>query len=287
MKPFIQKLPLAENTSFVAKTFRTPHFEVGWHQHIEYELILFTEGAGMSFIGNHVGEFETGDIYFLGSGLPHTFQKRQADLVTGAVVVQFREDFWGSAFMELPESKAIRALFEAAGKGLKVSPASRELVGARVKELEHLQGFRRVVQLCESLLLLTNPDTCYPVSTREEKTFNHKEVDRIDRVFQYTIDHFKQPITLSTIAGMANMSIPAFCNYFKRSTKKTYIDFLHEVRIGYACRLLNETQQSVWDICIDSGFNTIANFNKQFLKVKKMPPLKYRKQFAARKGEGV
>jgi len=285
MKPFIQKLPLTENTSFVAKTFRTPHFEVGWHQHLEYELILFTEGSGMSFIGNHVGEFETGDLYFLGSGLPHTFQKRQAELVTSAVVVQFREDFWGASFLQLPESRAIRTLFEASGKGLKVNPLFREKLAARIRELEYLQGFRRVVQLCECLQMLTDPGSCYPVSTREEKTYHLKEKDRIDRVFQYTIDHFREPITLSTIAEMANMSIPAFCNYFKRSTKKTYIDFLHEVRIGYACQLLIETQQSVLEICIDSGFNTIANFNKQFLKVKKMPPLKYKKHFAARKAE--
>ena len=75
MKPMIEKLPVAENRSFVAATHATPRFEVPWHQHIEYELILFTEGSGMSFIGNHVGEFETGDIYFLGSNLPHTFKK--------------------------------------------------------------------------------------------------------------------------------------------------------------------------------------------------------------------
>ena len=86
MRLLVEKLPLSENTSFVARTHRTPHFEVPWHQHVEFELILFTEGAGMSFVGNYVGEFEVGDIYFLGANLPHTFQKT-GNLVTSAVVV--------------------------------------------------------------------------------------------------------------------------------------------------------------------------------------------------------
>ena len=99
--PLVQKLPLNESTSFVAKTFRTPAFEVGWHQHIEYELILFTEGSGMSFIGNQVDEFETGDIFFLGANLPHTFQKT-GDQITSAVVIQFCDSFWGKEFLHIP-----------------------------------------------------------------------------------------------------------------------------------------------------------------------------------------
>ena len=108
MRPFIQRLLPDESSSFIAKTFRTPHFEVGWHQHLEYELILFTEGSGMSFIGNHVGEFEAGDIYFIGSNLPHTFQ-RTGDQPASAVVVQFRDDFWGKDFLHIPENRALKS----------------------------------------------------------------------------------------------------------------------------------------------------------------------------------
>lgn len=108
MKPFVEKLPLSQNTSFVARTYRTPQFEVSWHQHIEYELILFTEGEGRAFIGNYIGEFETGEIFFLGSNLPHTFQKAQNELITSAVVVQFTDHFWGNDFMELPECKSLK-----------------------------------------------------------------------------------------------------------------------------------------------------------------------------------
>lgn len=279
MKPLVQKLPLTDNTSFIAKTFRTPHFEVGWHQHIEYELILFTEGSGMSFIGNQVGEFETDDIFFLGSDLPHTFQK-SGEQVTSAVVVQFREDFWGRDFLHIPENRSIKQLLEDSMQGLKIQGGCRERLQPLIKDLEWAQGSRRLLLLLQCLEMIAEEKEYITVSTQEVKQLNSKDRECIDRVFQFTIDSFRDPIALPQIAAIACMSVPAFCNYFKRSTRKTYIDFLNEVRIGYACSLLQETDKTVWDICYESGYNTMTNFHKQFLKVKKFTPLQYRKRFS-------
>jgi AraC-like DNA-binding protein len=279
MKPLVEKLPLSQNTSFVARTYRTPQFEVPWHQHIEYELILFTEGEGRAFIGNYIGEFKTDDIFFLGSNLPHTFQKAHKDLVTSAVVVQFTEDFWGQSFMQLPESKSITKLFSAALQGLKIHGLTRLQLKPLIIELENLQGFARIIRLCECLHMIMTAHEFTPVSTQEVKTFQAKNKDRIDRIFQYTIDNFQETISLADVASTAGMSIPAFCSYFKKCTKKTFVDFLNEIRIGHACKLLIDTQETVLEICYESGFNTLANFNKQFLKVKQLTPSAYRKNF--------
>lgn len=281
MKPFIQKLTLDERSSFVAKTFRTPDFEVGWHQHIEYELILFTEGSGLGFVGNHVGEFETGDIYFLGSNLPHTFQKREPGLITSAVVVQFREDFWGTEILNIPESRYIKKLLESSLFGLKITGNSKRLLFSLISELETTVGFQRILILGKCLDIIATSKEYIEVSTQDLKQPNNKDRDCIDRIFQFTIDSFREPISLSRVAGIASMSVPAFCNYFKKSTKKTYIDFLNEIRIGYACTSLMETRKTVLEICFDSGYNTMANFHKQFLKVKQTTPLQYRKYFTA------
>lgn len=278
----IEKLPLSGDTSFVARTFRTPQFEVPWHQHIEYELILFTEGEGVSFIGNYVGEFKTGDIFFLGANLPHTFQKADKDLITSAVVVQFREDFWGADFMQLPECRLIRSLFATSMQGLKINGACRQQLIPMIQELEGLQGFRRIIGLCECLQLVALSGEYETVSTQEVGEFQSRNKERIDKIFQYTIDYFQEPINLDDIARNAGLSVPAFCHYFKKTTKKTYIDFLNEVRIGYACKLLIDTRKSIETICYESGFNTLANFNKQFLKVKRNTPSGYRKNFSAR-----
>jgi len=281
MKPITEKLPLSDNTSFVAQTHRTPNFEMSWHQHTEYELILFTEGVGLSFIGNYVGEFEVGDIFFLGANLAHTFQKSE-NVITSAVVVHFKEDFWGKEFLTLPESRNVRQLLDSSSAGLKVRGKSKELLTPLITSLEKERGFKRIITLCDCLDILSKNEESIQLSTQEVRQVNNKSRERIDRIFQYTMENFKENVQLTTIAAIADMSIPAFCNYFKKSTRKTYVDFLNEVRIGYACKLLTDTQSTIEGACYDSGFNTVANFNKQFLKIKGSTPSKYRKLFSGR-----
>jgi AraC-like DNA-binding protein len=285
MKPIIEKLPLEENTSFVAKTHATPQFEVPWHQHIEYELILFTAGEGTSYIGNYVGEFKTGDVFFLGSNLPHTFQKANPPLFTSAVVVHFKKDFWGPAFLQLPELRSIRELLEISIQGLFMKGSTRVALQSMISGLEYLQGMPRMLRLFECLDMMARSKQWVPVSTQEIVALNPKHKERIDSIFQYTIDHFQDAISLGSIASNAGMSVPAFCNYFKKSTKKTYVDFLNEVRTGHACKQLMDTQMTIEQICYDSGFNTLANFNKQFRKIKKASPSQYRKMFLKRDAE--
>lgn len=279
MKPLVEKLHLSQNTSFVARTYRTPQFEVPWHQHVEHELILFTEGEGTAFIGNYIGAFATDDIFFLGSNLPHTFQKANKELITSAVVVQFTADFWGSGFLDLPECAALKKLLDIAAQGLRIQPSAKANLIPLIKELEQLEGLSRIIRLCECLGYIASTHAFETVSTQDIKTFQARNKDRIDRIVQYTIDNFQEPVTLADVAGTAGMSIPAFCSYFKKSTKKTYIDFLNEIRIGHACKLLIDTQKNILDICYESGFNTLANFNKQFLKMKQTTPSAYRKHF--------
>ena len=149
-----------------------------------------------------------------------------------------------------------------------------------IKALETAADFRRVLLLTECLHILAEEGGYQKVSTQEVRQLNAKSSACIDGVFQYTIDHFKEKVSLNAVASVACLSVPAFCNYFKRSTQKTYIDFLNEVRIGYACTLLLETTKPVLQICYESGYQTMANFHKQFLKVKRLTPLQYRKLFA-------
>lgn len=280
MKPLIQKLPLTENHSFIAKTFRTPHFEVGWHQHLEHELILLEEGSGLSFVGNDVGEFESGDIYLLGANLPHTFQKRSPELITSAMVVHFRQDFWGAAFLHLPECRHINHLLEISRWGLKINGETKTLLLPLIKSMENAVDFQRILLLGQCLEMISGGEFI-ALSTQETGQLDNKDQQCIDRIFQFTIDNFRDPITLTQVADIACRSVPAFCTYFKKSTKKTYIDFLNEVRVGHACTLLVETQKTVLEICFESGYNTIVNFHKQFLKIKQLTPLQYRRYYCS------
>lgn len=282
MKPFVEKLPLADDKSFVANIHTTPNFEVPWHQHIEYELILFIKGEGHSYIGNYVGDFVIDDIFFLGSNLPHTFQKSSPDLITSAIVIHFKEDFWGNAFLELPELVQINQLFQTSVSGLYIEGESKVELGKIIRKLVDAKGFERIVLLCQALHLMAKRQEFRKLSTQEVKEFNPKNKNRLDIIFQFTLANFQETIKIGQVAKNVQMSIPAFCSYFKKSTKKTYIDFLNEIRVGYACKQLVDSQKNIETICYESGFNTLANFNKQFLKVKKITPSKYRKQFLER-----
>lgn len=278
MKILIEKLPLPEDISFVARTHRTPNFEVPWHQHAEFELILFTEGAGLSFVGNHVGEFNVDDIYFLGSNVPHTFQK-SGNLVTSAIVVHFKENFWGSGLLDLPESKKIRQLLIQSAQSLKVHGSGRERLKPLIVTLEKTRGFKRIILLLECLNILSEKREFDLLSTQVVKELNSKSKERLEKIFTFTMNNFNRPITLEEVAAVANLSVPAFCNYFKKCTKKKYIDFLNEIRIGYASKKLVDTHDSIISICYESGFNTVANFNRQFQKLRQMTPSHLRKTF--------
>lgn len=233
----------------------------------------------MAFIGNYVGQFSCGDIFFIGSNVPHTFRKQTKNLIASAVVVQFTDDFWGKDFLNIPENNEVRELFTTSMKGLQLEGETKFALVELIKELENAKGFSRITILCNCLKLIVEERSKTTLSTRQMSLLNDKYKQRIDTVFQYTIANFREPITLPQIASKANMSVTAFCAYFKKSTKKSYIEFVNEVRISYACKLLQDTDKSVINVCYESGFNTAVNFNKQFLKVKKITPSQYRNRF--------
>jgi AraC-like DNA-binding protein len=110
--------------------------------------------------------------------------------------------------------------------------------------------------------------------TQTDTKFN-----RIDKVFEYVSGHFRSGIDLTATADLVHMTPSAFCHYFKKYTKKTFTQYVNEVRVGYACKLLMETGMNVSEVCYQSGYNSLSRFNKCFKKIMKRTPLNYRKQF--------
>ncbi|MFP5042534.1 hypothetical protein [Parasediminibacterium sp. JCM 36343] len=143
--PIVEKMLLNNNSSFVAKTFTTPEYELGWHHHPEYELVLITNCEGLAFIGNYIGEYETGDIYFIGSNLPHTFPKKQPGQIASSIVVQFKEDFWGSGFLGLPECKKLNDFLKKSSFGMKILGEGKEKLAQLIKALENAEGLQRII----------------------------------------------------------------------------------------------------------------------------------------------
>ena len=281
MKPLIQKLPLSENASFVCRQYRTPYFETPWHQHDELELVLMQESNGNALIGDYFGDYKPGDVFLLGSNLPHWFRKSQPDETGSALVVHFMPEFWGKSFLSLPEMRSMQDLFALSTQGIKLHGSAQQRVGRLLKQMATRQGIATIWLLlrCLEEMIETAGENREALGSASAAYRILGDDNPIARVFDYTFSHYQQAITLQDVAELVSMSRSTFCRHFKQSTKRSYIDFLKEVRIGHACKQLTESNRSVLDICYDSGYNNMANFNKQFRELMKMSPLQYRKRF--------
>ncbi len=279
MKTLIQKIHVEEQYSFACRTYRTPNFETNWHKHEEYELILITEGNGAVLIGDHIGEYKTGDIFFLGSGLPHWFRKSRQCRIGSAVVLHFLKDFWGASFLQMPEMKAILKLLESNNKGISLQKKLRKNITELMLQVEKSSGIHRIYLLLNCLQQIAGSRQ-YDVLTKAfDAGINNKANSAIEKIFTWSFRHFLENVTLSEVAAEAGMSIPTFCRFFKRNIKKSYFDFIKELRIGHACKLLRETNDPILDICYASGYNSWANFSKHFKQLKEIPPGTYRRHF--------
>ena len=279
MRPQIQKIPLSEQSSFMADRFFTPYFETPWHYHPEYEVVLVIEGRGKRFIGNSVTDYETGDLCFIGSNLPHLYRKDDADATGGSLVIHFREDFLGKDFGSVPEMQKIKMLFERSSMGIQVNGEAKKKISALMNEMTSLNGMDRLISLLRILNMLADSDEYDLLSSPEIKGQNSEDSDRLNRVFDYVMRNFREDIEMEDIAKLANMSYSGFCRYFKTRTKKNFTHFVNEIRVGYACRRLMETDLSAEHICYESGFNNKTNFMEQFRKIIKCTPYQFKKNY--------
>ena len=281
MKPIVQKLPLSEGSSFVARTYETPLYETPWHQHETVELMLSQAGEGSLFAGDYIGEFKMGDVYMFGKNLPHWFRK--FDHLRGkAVVVQFREDLFGQTFLDLPELSRIKSLLQVSRMGLRLKDGLKKKIKKQLSNIESLKGYEQVSVLLNCLHTISLSKEYDLLTNTHFSAYSEAEQRKISAVFDYTLNHFTEPITLEQVANLTNQSVSNFCKYFKKNTKKTYIQFLNEVRISHTCKLLKKTDKTITEICYESGFRNWSNFSSQFKKVCGMSPGAYRKKYGQR-----
>lgn len=278
MKAHIQKLPLSENSSFIADTFITPYFETPWHYHSEYELVLIIKGHGTRFVGNHISAYEKGNLTFIGRDVPHLFRKENANEEGGSLVIHFREDFLGTDFLQATEMQKIVQLFRRAMMGLNITGQTAALVSEHMYHLLDLQGMDRLLSLLGILNILSQSTDMDMLSSAEVAGQNSQDNDRLNKVFDYVMTHFRSEIKLEEIAEIVHMSYSGFCRYFKNRTKKNFTHFVNEVRIGYSCKLLLEKNVSVASACYEAGFNNLANFNEQFKKFLKLTPYQFKQK---------
>lgn len=290
MKPQLLKVQTTPSFSFSIRIDEVPHVNNRWHYHSELELIYFQQGKGTRFVGDHIGNFEKGDVVLLGSNLPHYWRfdnvyfehphEHQADVR----VIHFNDNFWGDRFINLPENIKLKTLFERAKRGLIIQGHGKVKVIKLINDLTDAEGIKRIILLLEVLNIIAESED---IATISSKGFNlhmeKEERDRINAVYNFAMNNFKRKISLAEPAEIAGLSSNSFCRYFKSRTGKTFSRFLNEIRVGHACRLLVDGKLSVKEICYDSGFNNFASFHKNFKTITSKSPLSFQKDFITKK----
>ena len=277
MKTLIQKIHLEDNQSFACRTYKTPQFETNWHKHEECELILITEGQGTVMAGDYVGEYVTGDIFFLAANLPHWFRKQHPKTIGSAIVIHFKQNLFGDIFLSLPEMKPVNYFLQK-NNGIQLNKKINPSIHQLIRSIETSEGFQRINLLLQAIQQICSTSN-HSIITRDFISVNSNINPAIEKIIDFSFKHYLEALTLEQVAKVAGMSIPTFCRFFKKNIKKTYFDFLQELRISHACKLLTDSDKAVLAICYESGYNSWAHFSKQFKKVKQITPTQYRKEF--------
>jgi AraC-like DNA-binding protein len=289
MRPQLLKVPKGPRHSFSVRRDLVPHVNNRWHYHPEVELIHFKKGDGTQFIGDSIKRFKAGDVVLVGAHLPHYWRfddpyfeensKQHADVR----VAHFCENFWGNEFLDLPENVNIKSMLEKAKRGLQINGKLRTRIAELLEKLLESEGSNRIVYLIEALETIAS---CKQVTPLSSLGFKHDskegESERINAIYDYSLKNFKRKIQLEEIAAVANISPNSFCRFFKSRTRKTYSQFLIEIRVGHACKLLIENNYSIKQLCFESGFNNFTSFHKYFKVITGKSPLNYQKEFIAK-----
>lgn len=286
MKLLFKKINQNPLNSFAARREYFPCLEQVWHFHVEIELILVLKGEGTRFVGDNISPFKQGELALIGENLPHlwaNYSNKYQDLAANEVdviIIQFDKNFLGDKFFDYPEMLQIRHMLEKAKSGILFSAATLTKVITPLKALPEQTNFERIITLFSVLHQLSS-DTDYQLACNPGYSFNGEQVnqERLNNVYQFLLQNFKEEISLEAVAKQANLSPWAFCRYFKQHTKKTLSQFINELRIGHASNLLISNNLSVSQIGYECGFNSLTNFNRQFKRITNLVPYQYRKQF--------
>jgi len=287
MKPILRKVSVHGGHSFSVREDILPYLYNHWHYHPEAELTLIRRGRGTRLVGDHMERFTDGDLVLLGPNLPHMWRndadyfQAGSQLQVEAVAIHFHEHCWGAAFLQLPEMEPVRRLLQQARRGIRISGSAARRLARQMEQMLQASGPQKITGLVELLAAIAaTPEKSLLSSLGFVQEYSLQRTDKINEIYHYTFNNFTNPIQIATVAKAVHISPHSFCRYFKTRTSRTYFQFLSELRIGYACKLILENEMSIAQVCYSSGFNNLANFNRQFKAITGKTPLQYFKEYA-------
>jgi len=271
-----------------SRSFRlllTPHLEdvFLWHYHPEYEIVFIDGASGNRHIGEHLERYEGKDLSLIGPFVPHLNFDYGVSPNHEKIVVQFREDFLGAGFLGKPELSAIRQLLNNAAGAACFHGDTLNTVGEMMRRLPHLSPFRQLIQLLDILQIMAESSEIRVLNqSRISGEQEFREQARMKRIEAFVATHYQEPIAMTSVLEMVNLSDAAFCRWFKKLNGVTFTEYVSKYRIVRAKQELLQGA-SVTEACYASGFGHLSHFNKTFRKHTGINPIEFRQMGGAKK----
>ncbi|PVD50403.1 hypothetical protein DC498_19995 [Terrimonas sp.] len=286
MQPKLEKIPSAYTSSITVKREITPYMDYPWHYHPEYEIIFVEKSYGIRFMGNHIGNFNDGDLMFISSNLPHVwkndkdFYQGNKSLFVDVYVIHFLEGALKEGFFDLPELSLVKQLFARGRQGVLIRGKDHKRISTLVKEVVNAEGINRLVLFLKTLEAIAETEEYELLSGPGlANTFSSLDTERLNKVMNFITENYSNEIKIEEIAAFSNLSKSSFCRYFKARTHKTFSQFLNEVRISNACKLLVTSNKTISQIAYSTGYNNISHFNRQFRLITGLTAKAYQKKY--------
>jgi YesN/AraC family two-component response regulator len=249
-----------------------------WHFHPEIEIVYVEAEKGIRHIGEHISTYEESDLALIGSYIPHLNFDYGVKTTVETVVVQLRENFFEGGLQTFPELNEVVGLFERAKTGIAFTGETKKNAGERLKKIVLLDKFNQFFELIHIFQLLAKSEEYIQLKVRPISNLTIlKQQDRMLEIYKHVEEKFKDTIDTNAIANKVNLSVPAFCRYFKKATKLTYTDFVNQNRINFAKKLLLQNKQ-VTEACFEAGFENLSYFNRAFKKITGESPSHFKKR---------
>lgn len=294
MKPLYQDLPFPIDSHIHYYIEDLPHFIVPWHYHPAIEIMYITRGIGTRFVGDCIEQYEEGDVCMIGPNLPHEWRNddayfdKESGLRATCICLFFKREIFDPNFIRLPEMNNIRDLIERSRRGPKFTGKSKLEITRFIRSSVNDVGVRKVTNLLTLLeLMATSTEYELLASVGFTNSVNSEDFERFNKVYKFLVKNFATSIRLEEVSTLVGLTPTAFCRYFKERTKKTFVEYLNEMRIGYSKKLLLENKMKISTISGEVGFPNLSNFISQFKKVTGMSPSQFQKQFGVKAKQAI
>ncbi|HRQ49434.1 MAG TPA: AraC family transcriptional regulator [Agriterribacter sp.] len=284
MNPLLQDIePLIKDSLYV-KEIKKPNLDDKFHFHNAHEIALMLKGYGKRIVGDNIEYFSDGDLVIIGKLLPHATYIEKEFLLTKqdvhALVVYFRPDWFSDHILHSSTLVKFRRLMKNIERGIRIFGRTQITATRALLKLRECEGLERIINLVGILDFISKSAEYECLSSESySNSYGKNDVERLGQVYKYVMENYGEVIKLQHASCLANMTESAFSKYFKIKTGKTFSNFVNDVRIGQACKLLINDDLTIAEICYSCGFNNLINFNRTFKNLTKMTPTEYRKNF--------